>query len=84
MGVDPAALDRGGVAGAAPQRHAEGVAQPGRAAGVVEVGVGEHVRGQLPAGELAGQPPTAPAHPGVDHHVAKQVDVEGTAGPAAG
>jgi hypothetical protein len=51
---------------------------------VVEVGVGEQVRGKPAAGELAGQAAAAPAHPGVDHHVAEQVDVEGAAGPAAG
>jgi hypothetical protein len=48
------------------------------------MGMGEHVCGDPPPGELAGQPAAAPAHPGVDHHVAEQVDVEGAAGPAAG
>jgi hypothetical protein len=51
---------------------------------VVEVGVAEHVRGDPPPGELAGQAAAAPAHPGVHHHVAEQVDVEGAAGSAAG
>jgi hypothetical protein len=84
VGVDPAAGDRGGVAGATPQRHAQGVAQPGRAAGVVEVGMGHHVRNELPPGELAGETPAAPAHPGIHHDVTEQVDVEAAAGPAAG
>jgi hypothetical protein len=47
VGVEVAAGDRRGVAGAAPQGKVEGVAQPGRAAGVVEVGVGQQVRGEL-------------------------------------
>jgi hypothetical protein len=50
VSVDPAAADRGGVAFAAPQGQVEGVAQPGRAAGVVEVGMGQHVGGDGPAG----------------------------------
>jgi hypothetical protein len=50
---------------------------------VVEVGVGEQVRAELPPGELAGQAAAAPAHPGVNDDVAEQVDVEGAAGTAA-
>jgi hypothetical protein len=50
---------------------------------VVEVGMGERVGGDLPAGQLPGQA-AAPAHPGVNHEVTEQVDVEGAAGPAAG
>jgi hypothetical protein len=50
---------------------------------VVEVGVGEHMGGDLPAGQLPGQA-AAPAHPGVNDDGAEQVDVEGAAGPAAG
>jgi hypothetical protein len=49
---------------------------------VVEVGVGEHVGGDLPAGQLPGQAAAAPAHPGVNDDGAEQVDVEGAAGPA--
>ncbi len=84
VAVDPAAADGGGVAGAAPQRQIEGVAQPGRAAGVVEVGMGEHVGGELPARQLLGEAAAAPAHPGVEDDGAEQVDVEGAAGPATG
>ncbi len=51
---------------------------------MVGVGVGERVRGQLPASKLPLEPPTTPAHPGVQHHRAEQVDVEGAAGAAAG
>jgi hypothetical protein len=36
---------------------------------MVEVGVGEHMGGDLPARQLPGQAATAPAHPGVDHDV---------------
>jgi hypothetical protein len=51
---------------------------------VVEVGVGQQVGAELPAGELTGEAPAAPAHPGVEDDVAEQVDVEAAAGPAAG
>jgi hypothetical protein len=50
---------------------------------VVEVGMGEHMGGDLPAGQLPGEAAAAPAHPGVDDDAAEQVDVEGAAGPAA-
>jgi hypothetical protein len=49
---------------------------------VVEVGVGERMGGDLPAGQLPGAA-AAPAHPGVNDDAAEQVDVEGAAGPAA-
>jgi hypothetical protein len=48
---------------------------------VVEVGVGEQMRGELAAGELAGEAAAAPTHPGVEDNAAEQVDVEGAAGP---
>jgi hypothetical protein len=50
---------------------------------VVEVGMGERVGGDLPAGQLPGEAAAAPAHPGVNDDAAEQVDVEGAAGPAA-
>jgi hypothetical protein len=51
---------------------------------VVEVGMGEHVGSDLPAGELPGEAAAAPAHPRVNDDGAEQVDVESAAGPAAG
>jgi hypothetical protein len=50
---------------------------------VVEVGMGEHMGSDLPAGQLPGEAAAAPAHPGVDDHAAEQVDIEDAAGPAA-
>jgi hypothetical protein len=49
----------------------------------VEVGVGERVGGDLPAGQLPGEAAAAPAHPGVEDDAAEQVDIEDVTGPAA-
>jgi hypothetical protein len=46
--------------------------------------MGERVRGDPAAGQLPGKAAAAPAHPRVEHDAAEQVDVEDTAGPAAG
>jgi hypothetical protein len=51
---------------------------------VVNVGMGEHLGGDLPARQLPGEAVAAPAHSGVNDDAAEQVDVEGAAGAAAG
>ena len=51
---------------------------------MIEVGMGEHMGGDLPAGQLPGEAAASPAHPGIEDDAAEQVDNEGAAGPAAG
>lgn len=51
---------------------------------MVEMGVGERVRGDLPADELPREAAAAPSNTGVHDDRAQQVDVEGAAGAAAG
>jgi hypothetical protein len=72
------------IAGASRAPHHRGRrCGTGRGAGVVEVGVGEHMRGDRPPDQLAGEA-AAPAHPRVNHDGVEQVDVEGAARPAVG
>ncbi len=78
-----AGLDRVGVDVAGQHRHAQLARECGAGALVVGVGVGDHVAGELLAGELAHDPPPPPAGRGVDHVAVREVDVDRVARRAA-